>query len=130
MNFWKSVGGMLEVELVSAEPEMVLSVINTYGIELRKVRYEKALTCRFWVSRRDYQTLEALCRKRGESIKVLRTRGIYYTFLRLAKRKVLLLGACFFLSLALYLPTTGFFLRRRKVVFDLVPPAEMSAANG
>ena len=23
MNFWKSVGGMLEVELVSAEPEMV-----------------------------------------------------------------------------------------------------------
>ena len=111
MNFWKSVGGMLEVELVSAEPEMVLSVINTYGIELRKVRYEKALTCRFWVSRRDYQTLEALCRKRGESIKVLRTRGIYYTFLRLAKRKVLLLGACFFLSLALYLPTRVLFIR-------------------
>ena len=111
MSFWKSAGGMLEVELVSAEPEMILSVINTYGIELRKVRYEKALTCRFWVSSRDYPMLEALCRKRGESLKVLRSRGIYYTFLRLAKRKVLLLGTCFFLSLALYLPSRVLFIR-------------------
>ena len=57
MTFWKSIGGYIEAELISADPEAALSVISATGVELFRVKHSKPLTCSFLVRRRDYTLL-------------------------------------------------------------------------
>ena len=111
MTFWKSIGGILEVELVSAEPEAALSAINAVGIELFQVRHEKDLTSRFLILRSDCAKLARLCEKRGESLKILSRKGLYFSFAQLRSRKMLLLGICILLIGAFFLPTRVLFVR-------------------
>ena len=121
MNFWMSLGGLVELQLVSAEPEQALSAISSAGIGLYQIRHEKDLTLELTVKRTDQKALAALAKKRGESLTVLREQGIYYTLRRLRKRKLLLFGMGLLVSLALYLPT--------KVLFVQVEGNETVAAN-
>ena len=39
MNFWMSLGGLVELQLVSAEPEQALSAISSAGIWLYQIRH-------------------------------------------------------------------------------------------
>ena len=121
MNFWMSLEGLVKIELVSAEPEQALSAISNAGITLYQIRHEKDLTLELTIKRTDRKALEALAKKRGESLAVLRERGIYYTLRRLRKRKLLLFGMALLVSLALYLPT--------RVLFVQVEGNETVAAN-
>ena len=111
MNFWMSLGGLVELQLVSAEPEQALSAISSAGIGLYQIRHEKDLTLELTVKRTDQKALAALAKKRGESLTVLREQGIYYTLRRLRKRKLLLFGMGLLVSLALYLPTKVLFVQ-------------------
>lgn len=111
MDLWKSLGGMIEVELTSAEPETALGVINTKGIEIFRVEQISELTLRFRIRRKDHKTLSALSEKRGETLKVLRKYGLYWAGKRLLSRPVLLLGIAFFLALVLYLPSRVWFVK-------------------
>ena len=65
MDIWKSLDGMVEAELTSAEPGAALEAANARGIPLYDVIQVGDLTARFRVRRRDYRTLEALSEKRG-----------------------------------------------------------------
>ncbi|MDD5864461.1 MAG: sporulation protein YqfD [Firmicutes bacterium] len=111
MDFWKSAGGMMEAELTSAEPGAALAAINERNIPLFHVRQEGDLTVAFLVRRRDYRQLSALCEKRGETLRLCRRLGIYWTGSRLLHRPLLLAGLILFLTAALYLPTRIFFVR-------------------
>lgn len=111
MDLWKSLSGMAEVELTSAEPESALGVISREGIELFSVRQKTELTLQFQIRRRDYRALTGLCRKRGETVKLLYTMGLYWTGRRLLARPVLLIGMALFLGMVLYLPTRILFIR-------------------
>lgn len=111
MTFWRSIGGAVVVELTSAEPEDALSAISKAGIELSWVHHEKDLVCSFTVRRRDYARLAKLCKKRGEVLKVLQQKGLYYGLARLSARKLLLVGMGVILFSAFYLPTRVLFVR-------------------
>lgn len=111
MDLWKSLSGMIEVELTSAEPETALGAINARGIEIFRVEQKGELTLRFRIRRRDYTVLEALCEKRGETLNVLRKSGLYWAGRQLLNRPILLLGMAFFLSLVLFLPSRVFFVQ-------------------
>ena len=111
MTFWKSIGGLMELEIVSAEPEAALSAMNRQGIALYQVRHEKELVMRFSIQRSNYHYVEAICKKRGESLRVIRRYGLYFTAVQLWNRKLLLLGVCFLIWLAAYLPTRVLFVQ-------------------
>lgn len=111
MDLWKSLAGMVEVELTSAEPEAALGAISTRGIEIFRVEQKGELTMRFRIRRKDYNMLAALCEKRGETLKLLRKSGLYWAGRQLLRRPVLLAGMAFFLALVLYLPSRVFFIR-------------------
>lgn len=111
MTFWKSIGGYIEAELISADPEAALSVISATGVELFRVKHCKPLTCSFLVRRRDYTLLLNFCKKRGESLRILKEGGVYYSLLHLRRRKLLLCGMSFLLFSALYLPSRVLFIR-------------------
>lgn len=111
MDLWKSLAGMVEVELTSAEPEAALGAISTRGIEIFRVEQKGELTMRFRIRRKDYGMLVALCEKRGEKLKLLQKSGLYWAGRQLLRRPVLLAGMALFLALVLYLPSRVFFIR-------------------
>ena len=111
MDFWKSMAGMMEVELTSAEPEIALEAVNTSGIEIFYMRQVSELTCCFRIQHRDYRKLAVLSRKRGETLRVLRKTGIFWSGKRMLARPVFLAGIGFFLAVVLYLPTRVLFVR-------------------
>lgn len=111
MTFWKSIDGIIAVEVTAAEPEKALTAITLAGIELSNICREKDLTCSFLIRRRDYARLSALCKKQGLSVTILRRQGIYYTLSNLCRRKLLLFGMGILLFSALFLPTRILFVR-------------------
>ena len=111
MDFWKSISGMMELELTSADVALALGVMNGKNITLYDVKQISDLVVRFRIRRRDYSLLADLAEKRGETLRVVRRRGIYWSGQRVVKRPVFLVGVIFLLALALYLPTRVFFVR-------------------
>lgn len=111
MDFWKSIAGQAEVELTSAEPGAALGAINARGIEIYSVEQVSDLTCRFYIHRSDYRALRTLSEKRGETLKLLRRNGLYWSAKSLLNRPLLLFGMALFLAFVLYLPTRILFVR-------------------
>lgn len=111
MNLWRSLEGMMEVELTSAQPENSLETINGDKIEVFHVQQKDALTFLFSIRRWDYSRLCKLCEKRGETLKVRRRYGLYWSLMALKKRPVLLIGMAILLCFILYLPSRVFFVQ-------------------
>ena len=107
----KSITGVLEVELTSAEPEAALSAVNAAGIAIFQMRQVSELTCCFHIRRSDYSKLTALCKRRGETLRVIRRLGVYWLGKALLARPLLLAGLAFVLVMAFFLPSRVFFVR-------------------
>ena len=114
MDIWKSLDGMGEAELTSAEPGAALEAANARGIPLYDVIQASDLTARFRVRRRDYRALEALSEKRGETLRLRRRLGAYWTLKRLLARPMLMGALAVFL--AGYCALTGFSAATRRGV--------------
>lgn len=111
MNVWRSLEGMMEVELTSAEPELSLERINAAKISAYHVRQKNPLTFLFSISRADYAVLSGMCEKQGENLKIIRKYGLYWTGMALAHRPALLVGMAMLLCFVLYLPSRVFFVQ-------------------
>lgn len=110
MDLWKSLNGMVQVELTSADPAAAISHINAAGIEIFGAqREDDNIVTRFSVRRQDIKKLRALTEKRGYALTLSRRRGIYWIGKKLLRRPVLVIGISIFLLLAIYLPTRVFF---------------------
>ena len=111
MQFWRSIAGMVQVELTSASPERFLERTISEGIEISSLEKMSDLTCRFQIKRKEYGKLTVLCQKNGERLKILRRAGLYWKFLQILKRPVLAAGMLLIALLALYLPSRIYFVR-------------------
>lgn len=111
MSFWKRAAGIVRAELVSADPEGALRALGEAGMELDEITPKGALTLEFLLRREDLPAAEALCRKRGDSFRVLGRQGLWYAVGALWKRKLLLTGLLFLLGLTMLLPTRVLFFR-------------------
>lgn len=111
MSFWKQAAGIVRAELVSADPEGALRALGEAGMELDEITPKGALTLEFLLRREDLPAAEALCRKRGDSFRVLGRQGLWYAVGALWERKLLLTGLVFLLGLTILLPTRVLFFR-------------------
>lgn len=112
MDLWKSLGGMVEVSLTSADPAAALRAVSAAGITVYSAdRPETDITARFRIRRRDYRKLKALADRHGYDLKMVRLGGIYWTAKGLLRRPVLLAGILILLVLVMYLPSRVFFFR-------------------
>ncbi len=111
MSFWKQAAGIVRAELISADPEGALRVLGEAGIALDEITPKGALTLEFLLRREDLPAAEALCRKRGDSFRVLGRQGLWYAVGALWERKLLLTGLVFLLGLTMLLPTRVLFFR-------------------
>lgn len=107
----KAISGQLWVELTSAEPELAVSAYAGAGIPMEDLQPQGALTLRFWMPRCCYPQARKLAQKRGDCLKILGKRGIYWMLPRLFRRPVLLLGAAVLTGLTLFLPSRILFVQ-------------------
>ncbi len=110
MTFWNSMAGMLEGELTGADPGKSLQVINDQGIRLYGVEWKDELTVRFCFLRQDQRRISVISEKRGDSFKIIKKQGIFWTAAGLFHRPVLLAGILLGFFLTLWLPTRVLFL--------------------
>lgn len=111
MGLIKSLQGMLEVELTSAEPETALQIISGQGIELFRMKQIGELSYRFQIRRSAYPKLKQITQNRGETVIMIRKIGIYWLGKEAAKRPVMLLGMLTLFAVSLWVPSKVFFIR-------------------
>ena len=111
MTFWTRAAGIVRAELVSADPEGTLRALSGTGVTLDEITPRGALTLEFLLRREDFPAAQALCRKRGDSLRVLGRQGLYYAVGTLWRRKLLLAGLLFLVGLTALLPTRVLFFR-------------------
>lgn len=111
MGPWKSAAGMLDVEITSADPAGALRAAAEQGIPVFEAVEDGDLSVRLAIYRRDWRKLGRLCQKRGDTLKILRQRGVYWRARALLRRPVLLVGVMAIVVLTLYLPGNVYFIR-------------------
>jgi sporulation protein YqfD len=111
MNLWRSLEGMVEAELTCADPGGAFDAINRQGIPVYQVRQIRDLTLGFQIRRKDYTALCALCKKRGDILKLTGKQGLYWAFGHLLRRPLLTGGMALLLCLIFYLPSRVLFVR-------------------
>ena len=104
MNLWKSLAGQVVMELTSADPERAVSALSQAGIELLRVRPAGDLCLHLTMSRSQAAQALRLCEKRGDQLKPLAGKGLYWTGKGLLKRPVLLLSLVVLLLATVMLP--------------------------
>lgn len=105
MQFWNSVEGYVKCRLVSASLEIAINQI-TQRCEIVNLEIVDDLTATFWVRRSDLLLIE----KVNEHVEVIKHAGIYWLFLRLLKRPVIITGMLLLAFLVIYLPTRVLFI--------------------
>lgn len=111
MGLYRSLSGMLLVELNSGDTTSALRVLTEAGILIQDGDVLDELRLRFRVLRRDYPKAVRILTKRGDHLKILRRDGLYWQGRGLLKRPVLLAGALILLMMVLYIPTRVCFIR-------------------
>ena len=124
MNLWQSLEGQLDLELLTADPAQALDAFSS--IPLRNITTDGKLLLCFQIRRRDRRRAAALAEKRGERLRVLRHRGLFWKFLKLKAHPVLVFGMALLVGLTLWLPTRVFFFRVEGN--STVPTGEILAA--
>lgn len=111
MDLFQSMGGVLDVELTSAEPEQAIAAFSRENGEIYSIRYVSDLTRRFRIRRQDYSRMEDLAQRRGDSIKILRKSGLFWAGTQLLHRPILVTGLLLLIGLSLFLPSRILFVR-------------------
>ena len=110
MGLRRSLGGMVEVELVSADLEKTFQRFNENGIEITNVILRDELTCGFQIQQSSYPALKQLCVSGGEKLYIKRKSGIRMITKQISSRPVLMLGLVTLMMLAIWMPTSVLFV--------------------
>ena len=111
MDLWHSLSGMVEVELVCADPEKVLGRLNSEGIVTYSVKGSGVLSLRTNVKRCDLKRSKQIAQKYGGRLSCVNKRGLYWCYKSLLRRPVLLLGLILLSFLSVYLPSIVLFVQ-------------------
>lgn len=111
MDLWRSLNGMMTVEILSADTGGVLAELHRKGITLEHVQFLDELTLRFYIRRQDLRSVRQLTDRRGEELKIIEHRGFYWKFRTFICRPVLVSGFALLLLLTAFLPSRLYFFR-------------------
>lgn len=111
MDIWHSLGGIVDVELISADIPAALTAISRAGIPLYNSETKDEFTIHFSIDRKNFKKLKHILKRRGEKFKVYRKHGLYWRFKSLLRRPVLVFGLAALLAFACFVPSRIFFIR-------------------
>jgi len=111
MDLWKSLSGMIAVELTSACVEETLESISRRGISVYQVKRKNDLTVTFSILRRDWYALSEMSQKRGETLQIIRRAGFFWTAKHMSARPVLLVGILTIIFGTMWIPRHVMFVQ-------------------
>lgn len=111
MNIWKSIAGMMELEITSADISRCLSAISEANVAIFHVQSDSPLVAKFRIYRKDYPFIRKLCEKRGETIKIQSRSGLFWIGKTLMKRPLLSISMLVLLLGTLMIPRFVFFVQ-------------------
>ena len=111
MNLWRSLAGMVEVEITCADPENLLNKLNVEKIPVFHICRIDDLTLSVQIERIHFEKLQNLLNLLGAKHILKARSGLYWSMKAMSKRPLFLAGLiCFFLFLC-FLPTRIWFVR-------------------
>lgn len=111
MGFWKSLAGVYTLEITSASPSDMLKAVSDLGITLFDITYVDDLRVRGNIYKFDFEAVKSCLLKRGETHRIVRKKGIYWSAASLVRRPILVTGLAVFFFMVLFLPTRVLFVR-------------------
>lgn len=111
MEIVHSLAGMVEVEITSGDIPALLMALARAGISMESVEYRQDVSANVCIFRHHYRKMKSICVKRGDCVRLVHRRGIYWKGKALLKRPVLYAGILFFLLWMFYLPTKVLFFQ-------------------
>jgi sporulation protein YqfD len=110
VNIWKSLSGVIDVRLTSADIPAALKVLVNSGVNCFDMRDVDGLTVEFSVIAYDYPVVISALDESIADVCILRKRGVRWKILRLFRRPVLVGGVLLVFVLTLWLPTRVLFV--------------------
>jgi len=111
MKCIESIMGIIEVDLISANIEDSLKSINENGITITRLEQKDNLCACFYIKRTEWKTLQLICKKRDDKVKIIGKKGVYWSIRGILHRPVMLLGMILLLGMTVYLPTRILFVQ-------------------
>ena len=111
MDLYRSMSGIVSVKLVSADIPGCLRVMQQQEIVVWDVKPLSILTITFQIRFWDYRKLRQLMKRRGASMEMIGSLGMFWKILPILHRPILVLGISVILLLSLYLPSRVLFIR-------------------
>ena len=68
MDFWSSLGGMVQLELCSADPAGAVTALGKQGVMVYQAEYLDTLRLRFLIPRKQRKTVFYLAEMRGDTV--------------------------------------------------------------
>ena len=102
---------LLTAEITGADIPASLRSLTEQGITLLCTVFQNDLTVRVTLQLSDYSKFLKICEKRGDQVKILTHRGIYWMMKDILRRPLLLLGCLLLLFAVLYLPSRVLFVQ-------------------
>ena len=96
MALWRSMEGMVRVQLTSADLYGTLALLESKGISLEELEPVDAMQMILQIRRKDLPRLERLCRRRGDALQIVSREGLYWAMRGLLRRPVFLLKTWLF----------------------------------
>lgn len=111
MSIGRAIGGTLEVALTSADPEQALAAVTAIDIPISDIHGVDGLTYRFSIRSRDFKALQRISNRRGDQLRIVGRRGLYWKLQSLRRHPILVFGTLMLLLGTLYLPTRVLFVQ-------------------
>ena len=103
MDIGVLVSGMVDVELTCADPAATMSLLYKLGIPIYNAsREDEDIVIHFQVQRKDFRKLNALVKKKGYRLRLMRRFGLYWSARMALTRPILLLGLLVFIIVTMY----------------------------
>lgn len=111
MNFWRTLNGIVTVQITAADPAQFLSELEAVGIPVEKAVSLDELTLCIQLRRQYVRKSCLLAEKRGIGWTITGKNGLYWKLRAFARRPVLVSGLAMLLFLSIFLPTRLLFFR-------------------
>ena len=102
--------GVVNIEITSADVELLLADINGSGVYCQHVQFVDSLTVRLDIRRSDINRVKTHIAKRGATLRIIRKTGLYWQLRRLLKRPLLISGIVVMLLLVYWVPSKVLFI--------------------
>ena len=105
MDLYRSMGGAVRGEVISADIPGFLAAAGSAGLDLRDLDMEDELTLGFTLDRSGLNRLSALTAKRGEKLRIRSRMGLFWKGAALLRRPVMMACLGLLTALTLFLPS-------------------------